>query len=449
MNDFPLTAALSRRHADALPAEADVVVIGGGIAGVSAAWELAGKGLKVVLCDKGRVGAEQSGRNWGWIRVQGRDPSEIPLVLEARRIWESWAQRLGPDLGYKVVGVTYLARTEAELAEDEAWLKHARAHDLDTRMLSRAETAERMVNAAPDRWIGAMQTASDAKAEPWVAVPMMARSLAGAGVTIRESCAVRSLIVEAGRVRGVVTEDGPIRADAVVLAGGAWSSLFLRAHGVDIPQLSVLASACATVPLPAGFDGAASDPQFALRRRADGGYTVAPGDTHVMYVGPDAFRHLRADLTVLKSDWRSTKLRPSAPAGFPDAWSTRRRWSPDEATPFEAMRILDPKPDRKALDGALTAFGKAYPTIGKPAIRAWWGGMIDTMPDVVPVLDTIDSLPGLTVGCGLSGHGFGIGPAIGRVLADLATGGDPGHDLSRFRVSRFRDGSRVTPGPAL
>jgi glycine/D-amino acid oxidase-like deaminating enzyme len=69
------------------------------------------------------------------------------------------------------------------------------------------------------------------------------------------------------------------------------------------------------------------------------------------------------------------------------------------------------------------------------------------MPDLVPVVDRVSSLPGLTVGTGMSGHGFGIGPAMGRVLAAMATGGDVGHDLTRFRMSRFTDGSPMRPGP--
>ena len=74
--------------------------------------------------------------------------------------------------------------------------------------------------------------------------------------------------------------------------------------------------------------------------------------------------------------------------------------------------------------------------------------MIDTMPDVVPVVDH-SPLRGLTIATGMSGHGFGIGPGIGRIVADLVTGTRPGHDLSRFRLARFSDGTRIAPGPSL
>jgi len=447
VSDFPFHPGAGVEHQGPLPAAADVVVIGGGIAGVSAAWELAGQGLSVVLCEKGRVGAEQSGRNWGWIRTQGRDPAEIPLALEARRLWARWSDRLGPGLGFRRVGVTYLARTPRDAAAHADWLVHARAHGLDSRMLTRAQTRALIPSAAD--WCGALHTASDCGAEPWVAVPMIARTVAQAGVTIREGCAVRALDIAAGRVAGVVTEAGRIRCDAVVLAGGAWSSLFLRAHGVALPQLAVLSSVAATGALDAPFDGAAVDDAFAVRRRADGGVTLAPGASHGMHLGPDALRHARAFATVLRASWRSTRLRPAAPRGFPDAWTTPRRWDADRPGPFERMRTLDPAPDARALMAATIAFGRAFPALGRPPLRATWAGMIDTMPDVVPVLDRVAALPGLTLGTGLSGHGFGIGPAVGRVLADLVTGRGAAHDLHRFRLARFSDGSRLTPGPAL
>ncbi|GAB4261780.1 MAG: FAD-binding oxidoreductase [Pararhodobacter sp.] len=450
MTGFPFSALRPAEHAGDLPDRADVVVIGGGIAGVNAAWHLAAQGQRVVLCEKGRIGAEQSGRNWGWIRVQGRDLAEIPLVLEARRHWQDWSDRLGAGLGYAVRGVTYMARDASAGAGFEAWLRSARDFGLDSRMLTQAQIDALFPGAEPGTWKAALHTASDARAEPFVAVPMMARAaVAEAGVTIREGCAVRALDIAGGRVRGVVTEAGRIACEAVVLTGGAWSSLFLRRHGVTIPQLAVLSSVMATAPIASVFEGAAADDDLALRRRADGGYTLAGGGTQIMHLGPDAFRHLRPFVPTLRQSWREIRLRPAAPRGFPDAWTTPRRWSEDARSPFEAMRILDPAPDVRTQERVLRAFARAFPRIGRPPIAARWAGMIDTMPDVVPVLDHVPALPGLVLGTGLSGHGFGIGPAVGRVLADLVTGRPVGHDLTRFRLGRFTDGSTLRPGPAL
>ncbi len=167
------------------------------------------------------------------------------------------------------------------------------------------------------------------------------------------------------------------------------------------------------------------------------------------FIGPDAFRNMRPYLPVLARDFRKTKFRAAAPPDYPDGWGTARRWSGDEVSPFERMRILNPSPDMKALAAVQDAFAVAFPDVGRPVIRSAWAGMIDTIPDVVPVVDRVAAVPGLVIATGMCGHGFGIGPGMGRVVADLVAGNDVGHDLSRFRLSRFTDGSKLVPMPAL
>ncbi|MEM6666932.1 MAG: FAD-binding oxidoreductase, partial [Pseudomonadota bacterium] len=95
-------------HGAKQPKRADVVVIGGGIAGVMTALTLAERGVSVVLCEKGAIGGEQSGRNWGWCRVMGRDPREIPLMMEAKRQWQGMNARIGGETGYRQAGIFYL-----------------------------------------------------------------------------------------------------------------------------------------------------------------------------------------------------------------------------------------------------------------------------------------------------------------------------------------------------
>lgn len=444
---FPITDASPVRFAGPLPQACDVVIIGGGVIGVMTAWYLAGQGLKVTLCEKGRIAGEQSSRNWGWVRQQGRDPAELPIMVESLSIWKSLSAQMGDALGFQQTGVLYLAKTDAEIAGFEAWTEHARAHRLDTRLMTAAETTA-MLKGSAAPWKGALFTASDARAEPWVAVPVLAAAAVARGVVIRESCAVRGLDLAAGRVAGVVTEAGRIACDHAVVAAGAWSRLLLGRHGVMIPQLSVLASVAATEAMPEIFPGNAADDDFAFRRRADGGYSLAAGSRHDFYIGRDAVMSFGAYLPTLKRDFRTTRFRPRAPDGFPDAWGTPRRWSLDRPGPFERLRILDPKPDLGALVATQDAFAAAFPGLGRPKLRAAWGGMIDTMPDLLPVIDHAPT-PGLTIATGMSGHGFGIGPGMGRVVADLVLGRPTGHDLSRFRLARFSDGSRIVPGPTL
>jgi len=445
---FPITDASPVRFAADLPQRVDVAIIGGGVVGVMTAIFLRQKGLSVLVLEKGRVAGEQSSRNWGWIRQQGRDPAELPIMVESLSIWKRLAAEMGDALGFRQTGVLYLAKTAREIAGFEAWMDHARAHQLDTHLLTGAE-ATALLKGAVAPWLGALSTPSDARAEPWVAVPALAAKAEAMGVWVREACAVRALDLAAGRVAGVITEAGRVACDHVVLAAGAWSRLFLGRHGIAIPQLSVLASVAATESMAEIFPGNAADDDFAFRRRADGGYSLAPGGSqHDFFVGPDAFRSFGAFMPVLKQGIRATTFRPAAPSGFPDAWGTPRRWGEDGPSPFEATRILNPAPNLRTLGRVQDAFARAFPALGRPKLKAVWGGMIDTMPDVVPIVDHAP-LPGLTIATGMSGHGFGIGPGIGRVVADLVTGGTVGHDLSRFRWARFSDGTKIAPGPSL
>ena len=430
------------------PNEADVVVIGGGVIGVCTALYLARAGHRVVLLEKGRIAGEQSSRNWGWIRQQGRDPDELPIMVEANRLWRELAAETSVDIGLTEGGVTYLARSEQEMAGYSDWLPYAQAHGVDSRLLSTKETAE-LIPGMARTFTGALYTASDLRAEPWVAVPALAGISVRAGVSIVENCAVRTLDVEAGQVTGVLTEVGRIQAPEVVLAGGAWSALLLRRHGIALPQVSVRATVAATDPLPIVFPGGAADDRIAFRPRADGGYSLAAGGFHELFVGPHAFRSLPKYLAQLKTDPFGTRLLPFAPKGFPDAWGTPRRWEPDQISPFERMRILNPVPNKAKIKALTRDFAALFPNLGEVHIKSAWAGMIDTMPDAVPVVDRVAALPGLTVGTGMSGHGFGIGPSIGRVLAALVTGDEVGHDLTRFRLSRFSDGSKMRIGPSV
>ena len=114
---------------------------------------------------------------------------------------------------------------------------------------------------------------------------------------------------------------------------------------------------------------------------------------------------------------------------------------------MERIRVLNPPPRQAALRRIQQRFRKRFPTPGATLFIKTWAGIIDTMPDVVPVLDEVDSVPGCIVATGFSGHGFGIGPAAGKIVADLVQGKESEHDLHRFRFSRFSDGSAIELGP--
>lgn len=447
MTGFPITMANPVEHAGPLPDEADVVIIGGGVIGVSTAYFLARKGLRPVLLEKGRIAGEQSSRNWGWIRQQGRDLAELPIAIEANRLWKEIAADLDEDIGLETIGLTFLAESEDEMQRFERWVTQAAPSGVDSQILSPKDLAK-VIPGMSEPYFGALHTPSDMKAEPWVAVPAIARSAARHGAVIVENCAARILERAGGCVSGVVTEQGTVKTNQVVVAGGAWSSLFLRNEGVSIPQLSVKATAAATNILPEIHAGGAVDGDLAFRRRSDGGYTLAAAAYHEMFVGWDAFRHLGPYLPQLRRELGGRRYVPFSPKGYPDGWTTARHWGGGAETPFERMRILDPAPNAGKVEEIRRRFGALFPDVGEVEITAAWAGMIDSMPDIVPVVDRA-SIEGLSICTGMCGHGFGIGPGFGRIMADMVSGGDLGHDLGRFRLSRFTDGSKLEMGPHL
>jgi glycine/D-amino acid oxidase-like deaminating enzyme len=431
---------------DSLPSSVDVAVIGAGIIGVCTAWHLVQQGVSVLICEKGRVAGEQSSRNWGWIRQQGRDPAELPIMMDSIRTWDKLADLTGEDVGFSPQGSLYLAKNDRELAKFEQWLEVARQHDLDTRILTGRQVNE-MINGNQSGWHGALYTASDGRAEPDKAVPALARAAQRQGCTIIENCAVRVVDTRGGEVCGVVTERGTVQAQRVVCAGGAWSSLFLRNAGVDFPQLMIRATVARTTPAPNVFSGNAASGSLAFRRRADGGYSVALADFLEHYISIDSFRYFRSFFPSLRASWSHLHLRTGD--GPWRALAPGPSWDGGHKSPFEQTRVLNPEPSRWAVAQMRKRLAEQLPALAGIEFEESWAGMIDTTPDVVPVMDNVAGYPGLYLAAGFSGHGFGIGPGAGQVMANLVTGRQVAYDLTRFRLPRFSDGSAIELGPAL
>ena len=423
------------------PGRADVTVIGGGIIGVATAFALAQKGVSVVLCEKGKIAGEQSSRNWGWVRKTGRDEREIPLIAESLRMWAGMNEAVGAETGFRACGILYTSQSEADDAYHEDWLRRSEPYQLGTRRLNTEEVTALLPGSAI-RYRGAMYNPTDGRAEPQKAAPAIAAAARRLGASIVTGCAVRGIEQRGGRLSGVVTERGRISCDAVVLAGGAWSRLFCGSLGLTLPQLKVLASVMRTAPIEGLPETSSWSSDFAFRRRLDGGYSIANGHGNVVPVTPDTFRFARQFLPAFKAEWKA--VRPRLDDRFMTEARTPKRWALDEPTPFEAVRILDPAPDVATNLKVQKRLAEAFPGFARATIEQHWAGMIDVTPDAVPVISAVDSLPGLIIATGFSGHGFGIGPAAGRLAADLATGAPPLVDPHAFRFSRFTDGSPIT-----
>jgi glycine/D-amino acid oxidase-like deaminating enzyme len=436
-----MSPPVTRIHSDeTLPLSADVVVIGGGVAGITTAYHLAKKGHSVAVVEKGYVAGEQSSRNWGWCRQQNRDLRELPLAQRALEMWKGMNEELGAETGFRHTGLVYVTTKPSDLAAWSGWIDKAREMQMHSRVLSAAEAKE-MSPGSAENWIGGVHSPSDGKAEPALAVPAFAEAARKLGVTIHQDCAARGLETTAGRVSAVVTEKGTIRTSSVLVAGGVWTSMFCRHHGIDMPMAGVQSTSFFTAPIdgPDITQGGISTPDVTFRRRLDGGYTIGISGRGLLRLSPQGMMYA-------KPFWRTFKKRHklltiTADKTFFSGPEALMRWSNDSVSPFERMRTFDPPPQEKLISFALKRIAEIYPQLANVKIVQKYGGLIDFTPDWVPVISPIDKLPGLYVSAGFSGHGFGVGPAAGKLAADLIAGDAPIVDPHPYRYSRLVDGT--------
>jgi len=423
-----------------VPESADIVIIGAGIVGVMAAWFLTKQGINVTVCEKGLVAGEQSSRNWGWVRVQGRDKREMPMAMLAMRIWRGLAEEIGEDVGYEQGGCIFAARNDKELGSFVKWLDVANEYGVDTRIIEGDELRQQVPGSGVS-WKGAIYTSSDGRAEPHKAAPAIARAAERNGATILTSCAVRGLDIEAGRVAGVVTEHGTIKTSTVLCAAGAWTSLFCRSLGIRLPQLKVRGTVVRTAPAEQLLNGNVYDKQLGIRRRQDGGYTVAHGTRLDHSITPSTFRFATKFISALTQEVGGLSI--SIGSDFFEELRTPKRWNLDVESPFEQTRILNPDPNPRVVKAIRRNLDKVFPQLAGTEIVEAWAGIVETTPDAVPVIEESEKIPGFHIATGLSGHGFGLGPGAGYACAGMLTGNETGIDLEPFRLSRFFDGAPI------
>ena len=428
----PLTAV---RTSLETPELADVVIIGAGIVGVFTAYYLARRGLKVTVVEKGRVGAEQSSRNWGWCRQQNRDARELPMATQSLDLWEQFAADTGEDTGFRRCGLLYLSDSEEELAGWARWRDFARTVGVDTRMLDSAEATERG-SATGRSWKGGVFAPGDGIADPANAAPAVARAILKLGGIVLQNCAARGIELKAGRLSAVVTEQGVIRTKVAILSGGAWASSFCRQLGIRFPQATIRQSILSVGAGAGNVPDALHTAGVSVTRRGDGGHTVAISGRGRVDPTAQQMYFAKQFLPIFIRRWRS--LSPGGLEGIRSGHESLSRWRLDQPTPMERTRTLEPAVDRSTIDLTYNRAVEMLPALQGRPITAAWAGYIDSTPDGVPGIGEMSAIPGFVLAAGFSGHGFGIGPGAGHLIADLVTGSEPIVDPGPYHPDRFR-----------
>lgn len=426
--------------------EADVVVVGAGIVGCATAYYLARRGVRAVVVERGGVAGEQSRKNWGFVRQQGRDPLEVPLMMEANRIWRGLERELDADIEWVQGGNLALAADASRMARLEQWLPVARQFGLETRLLAARELTT-VVPGLGGQWAGGLYTPGDGHADPEKATDALARAATANGAVLHLGCAVQDVTTRAGDVSAVVTERGEIRTPWVVCAAGAWSSRLVRRLGLALPQRWVRGTVACTTSAAPVTPCAVWGPGVAFRQRRDGRFNIATGGALDHDVTLDSLRQLRF---FLPNAWKNRAMfrfhvgRPlvRSLAGVLPGSAARRQ-------PLIWDRALEPPPNATKVARSLAELQRVLPALPPLGVERSWAGYIDATPDLVPVLGETPGVRGLVLATGFSGHGFAMGPIAGRLVAELIVDGKASLDISGFRFSRFAEGAIGKPRNVL
>lgn len=427
----------------AVPKRADVVIVGAGIMGCATAYYLAKQGIKAVVLDKSRVAGQQSTRAWGFVRQQGRDPSEMPLAIASNRLWLGLEKELRTDLGWRQGGCLYIAHDAAQMARYEACLHTSRQHGVDTRLLS-ANEVRALVPDFEVPQTGGLFTPSDGQAEPRAVAPAFARRAAELGAMFIEGCGLTGIEVAGGKVVAARTEQGEIRSDHVICTAGAASWRVLRSLGIALPQHQVRGTVARTSPGPAVGAVACIGGGIGWRQRIDGSFNLANDARVDVDITPGHLRALEWYLGPLLRHYRSFNFKLNG--AFLDDIRQRLPTSETHAN-GHVVGIRDRH--LPANDGdirlCLARLKRALPSQRNVQLVEQWAGGIDVLPDGIPVVDAPATPAGLLIATGFCGHGFALGPIVGKTLADWLTTGQPPMNLRDLRLSRYAEGDVKPP----
>ena len=369
----------------------DALVAGGGLAGLSSALALAERGARVALLEREVIGRHASTLNAGGVRRTHRHPAELPLAGAAFALWPVLSDRLGVDVRYRVTGHLQVAENEAELARLTARAAGVRALGFAHERMVDAAEARRLAPALAPHILGALYGEADGHADPHAVVAGYRDACEAAGVRMYEATALLGLTREGDSWRAA-TAAGAMRARWLVNCAGAWGAEVAAMAGDRLPVEPSAPMALLLPPLPR-FVGPVIQcltRRLSLKQLDDGRVMIGGGH-------------------------RARLPRPGAPEVLLE----------EAATNLATARAILPGPMEAAEPARI------------------WAGTDGYSQDGVAIIGASARVPGLLHACGLSGHGFAIGPAIGGVMADLAEGRTPAVDISGLDPGRFQGAGPV------
>ena len=417
--------------------QAEVVVIGGGIIGCAIAYYLSQRKVDVVVVEKGEIGGEQSSRNWGFVRQQRRDLAELPLMMAANKIWQTLEDELHADIEWVQQGVLAVAGDEETLTRFRNWAAAAAEYGLDTRVLTRSEI-QSMVPRMTGHYIGGIYTPSDGHAEPRKATLAFAEAAERSGARILTYHIAEAIETTGGKVTAVVTDRGTIRTPVIVNAAGAHAMRVARMVDLRLPQLLVRSTVAETTPTEPITGAGVWAPKVSFRQKRNGRLYIARGGHSDYDLSLDSFRYLRQFLPNYLKNRGLFRLRIGSTLW--DDLAELIPWSETHRHPFARTVGVEPPPNYNSARRSLKNLIDLIPSASDLRISRTWAGIIDTTPDALPVLGPVDSPQGFIFATGFSGHGFGIAPAIGKVLAELITDRQPSVSIEHLDFDRFHEG---------
>lgn len=379
---------------DARESNPDIVIVGAGITGCATALALAESGARVQVIERFRPAAMASGWTLAGVRQSGRDPAELPLARAAVGIWQTLESRLGAPTGYVQGGNLRLARVEAEAEIISDLVTSQTDAGLPMQLLD-SKSAREIAPVLSDGVLCASWCPTDGHADPVATVDAFRAAAERSGVRFRTGVHVTGVqVTRAGgsaHFAALETIEGLISAATCLLAAGVQTNDLLGGLGRRIPLALPMVSVLQTVPIPAclGPVIGVANANLAVRQQIDG---------RLRFTGGAELKGAPLDLS------------GGTPSVHPPAASLAR---------------------------TIGLVSAVMPMIEQTPIARVWGGLLDLTPDALPVLDQVPDIEGLFVAAGFSGHGFGIGPAVGPALAALVLGRKSEISLDAFRFDRF------------